>query len=324
MTTPPFFARAASLGLPLPRVPEDVAQRTISGTTTRALDGRYVSEALVAGCARLAADAPARGLRVPRLVVVLAGDDAASAVYVANKERTFAKAGFASETLRVPSPEASEERLLDIVRSLNARTEVDGILVQLPLPSGVSSARVLCAIDPRKDVDGFLKENMGLLALGEFTGALPCTPYGVMVLLAAYGLSARGKRAVVVGRSNIVGKPMGLLLLSEDATVTTAHSRTTDLVAHTRDADIVVAAAGQAKLIGRQHVKEGAIVVDVGMHRGSDGKLCGDVDASSETGVAGRAAWLTPVPGGVGPMTIAMLLVNTAVAAWGRAGDGNR
>jgi methylenetetrahydrofolate dehydrogenase (NADP+) / methenyltetrahydrofolate cyclohydrolase len=193
---------------------------------------------------------------------------------------------------------------------------VDGILVQLPLPAGIASHAILSAIDPKKDVDGFLKENMGLLALGEFSGALPCTPYGVMVLLAAYGIPLAGRRAVVVGRSNIVGKPMSLLLLSENSTVTVAHSRTRDLASVTREADILIAAAGQPKLLTKEHVKEGAVVVDVGMHRGSDGKLCGDVDASLGSGVAGHASALTPVPGGVGPMTIAMLLVNTAATAW--------
>ncbi|MCA2961154.1 MAG: bifunctional 5,10-methylenetetrahydrofolate dehydrogenase/5,10-methenyltetrahydrofolate cyclohydrolase [Silvanigrellales bacterium] len=316
--SPRFFRRAQAHGFCVPDIPADVRAKCVAGTSTRVLDGRFVADALVAQCGALVAQKKGQGGRVPKLVVVLAGEDPASAVYVGNKEKMFAKAGFESETLKIASCDTTLEGLLSVVGELNARADVDGILVQLPLPAGIPAHVVLAAIDPRKDVDGFLKENMGLLALGDFSGALPCTPFGIMVLLAAHGIPLESKRAVVVGRSNIVGKPMSLLLLGEDSTVTVAHSRTTDLAALTREADIVIAAAGRPLLLGKEHVKAGAVVVDVGMHRKSDGKLCGDVDATFETGVAGKASALTPVPGGVGPMTIAMLLVNTAAAAWSK------
>jgi len=305
-----FFVRPASLGFKLPPLTPEAAVRAFDGTSCRILDGRYVSEAFVTQCRELV-----MGRRVPRLAVVLAGEDPASHVYVGNKEKMFVRAGFASETHRVPSAEATREGLIALVHSLNARDDVDGILVQLPLPGGIAANDVLEAIDPRKDVDGFLLGNIGLLAQGFTSGALPCTPFGVMTLLATYGIPMAGRRAVVVGRSNIVGKPMALLLLGEDATVTVAHSRTRELGAHTREADIVIAAAGKVHLLGEEHFKKGAVVVDVGMHRTDKGKLCGDVDALGATKVC---AALTPVPGGVGPMTIAMLLVNTAAAAWTR------
>lgn len=309
-SAPAFFARAAALGLRIPTVAREAAEKRFEGSDTRIIDGRLLADDLVAQCRALLP-----GRRVPRLAVVLAGEDPASHVYVRNKETMFAKAGFSSETLRVPSGRATLDGLVAIVSGLGAREDVDGILVQLPLPPGVPSGPVLAAIPPGKDVDGFLQSNMGLLALGEMRGALPCTPYGVMVALAAYRVPLCGARAVVVGRSNIVGKPMGLLLLAEDATVTLAHSRTRDLDALTREADILVAAAGRAGLVGRGAVKPGAVVVDVGMHRTPEGTLCGDVDADAVKGVASA---LTPVPGGVGPMTIAMLLVNTAAAAWSK------
>lgn len=313
---PRFFGRAQAQGFVLPTLPTEVLSKTVLGTSTQTLDGRWVANALVAQCSELVLQKKAQGAAVPKLAVVLAGDDPASAVYVGNKEKMFAKAGFESETWRVPTHESTKERLLGLVHTLNGRPDVHGILVQLPLPHGIDAQEVLSAIDPRKDVDGFLKENMGLLALGDFSGALPCTPFGIMVLLAAYGISLVGNRAVVVGRSNIVGKPMSLLLLAEDSTVTMAHSRSGDLAALTREAHVVVAAAGRPLLLREEHIQPGAVVVDVGIHRKPDGSLCGDVDASVGSGVAGKASALTPVPGGVGPMTIAMLLVNTALAAW--------
>jgi methylenetetrahydrofolate dehydrogenase (NADP+) / methenyltetrahydrofolate cyclohydrolase len=309
---PSFFERAQALGFEIPFLNQETLDQRFPGgeESARILDGKKVSENLIGQCQELV-----KTRRRPRLVVLLAGENPASHVYVANKERMFKAAGFDSQTIAVPAKECTQKGLENLVAGIGERHDVDGVLVQLPLPDGIDAARVLANIPPEKDVDGFLPVNMGSLATGQFEGALPCTPYGVMVMLAAYGIDVRGKKAVVVGRSNTVGKPMGLLLLSEDATVTFAHSRTKALSECTAQADILIAAAGKPLLVGREHVKPGAVVIDVGIHRRPDGKLCGDVDAQA---VAAIASALTPVPGGVGPMTIAMLLVNTAVAAWSR------
>lgn len=249
------------------------------------------------------------------LAVILVGDDSASQVYVRNKIKACADTGIRSLEFRMPA-ETTQQQLLAKIAELNADENVDGILVQLPLPKQINADAVISAIDPAKDVDGFHVANAGALVTGK-QGFVPCTPFGVMRLIEKSGVDPRGKSAVIVGRSNIVGKPMALLLLAADATVTVAHSRTPDLCAVTRNADILVAAVGRAKLIKADMVKPGAVVIDVGMNRDEKGKLCGDVDFSEVKAIAGS---ITPVPGGVGPMTIAMLMQNTALAAQMRRG----
>ena len=249
------------------------------------------------------------------LAVILVGDDSASQVYVRNKIKACADTGIRSLEFRMPA-ETTQQQLLAKIAELNADENVDGILVQLPLPKQINADAVISAIDPAKDVDGFHVANAGALVTGK-QGFVPCTPFGVMRLIGKSGVNPRGKSAVIVGRSNIVGKPMALLLLAADATVTVAHSRTPDLSAVTRNADILVAAVGRAKLIKADMVKPGAVVIDVGMNRDENGKLCGDVDFAEVKEIAGS---ITPVPGGVGPMTIAMLMQNTALAAQMRRG----
>lgn len=249
------------------------------------------------------------------LAVILVGDDSASQVYVRNKIKACADTGIRSLEFRMPA-ETTQQQLLAKIAELNADESVDGILVQLPLPKQINADTVISAIDPAKDVDGFHVANAGALVTGK-QGFVPCTPFGVMRLIEKSGVNPRGKSAVIVGRSNIVGKPMALLLLAADATVTVAHSRTPDLSAVTRNADILVAAVGRAKLIKADMVKPGAVVIDVGMNRDENGKLCGDVDFAEVKEIAGS---ITPVPGGVGPMTIAMLMQNTVLAAQMRRG----
>lgn len=249
------------------------------------------------------------------LAVILVGDDSASQVYVRNKIKACADTGIRSLEFRMPA-ETTQQQLLAKIAELNADESVDGILVQLPLPKQINADAMISAIDPAKDVDGFHVANAGALVTGK-QGFVPCTPFGVMRLIEKSGVNPRGKSAVIVGRSNIVGKPMALLLLAADATVTVAHSRTPDLSAVTRNADILVAAVGRAKLIKADMVKPGAVVIDVGMNRDENGKLCGDVDFAEVKEVAGS---ITPVPGGVGPMTIAMLMQNTVLAAQMRRG----
>lgn len=249
------------------------------------------------------------------LAVILVGDDSASQVYVRNKIKACADTGIRSLEFRMPA-ETTQQQLLAKIAELNADENVDGILVQLPLPKQINADAVISAIAPAKDVDGFHVANAGALVTGK-QGFVPCTPFGVMRLIEKSGVNPRGKSAVIVGRSNIVGKPMALLLLAADATVTVAHSRTPDLSAVTRNADILVAAVGRAKLIKADMVKPGAVVIDVGMNRDETGKLCGDVDFAEVKGIAGS---ITPVPGGVGPMTIAMLMQNTVLAAQMRRG----
>ena len=249
------------------------------------------------------------------LAVILVGDDSASQVYVRNKIKACADTGIRSLEFRMPA-ETTQQQLLAKIAELNADESVDGILVQLPLPKQINADAVISAIDPAKDVDGFHVANAGALVTGK-QGFVPCTPFGVMRLIEKSGVNPRGKSAVIVGRSNIVGKPMALLLLAADATVTVAHSCTPDLSAVTRNADILVAAVGRAKLIKADMVKPGAVVIDVGMNRDENGKLCGDVDFAEVKEIAGS---ITPVPGGVGPMTIAMLMQNTVLAAQMRRG----
>jgi methylenetetrahydrofolate dehydrogenase (NADP+)/methenyltetrahydrofolate cyclohydrolase len=255
-----------------------------------------------------------RGIR-PGLAVILAGDDPATRVYVRNKVLASEESGVRSSLFELPASVAEAE-LLSRVRALNDDPAVHGILVQLPLPKHVNAARVLQAVSPRKDVDGFHESNLGALLAGE-PRLVPCTPAGVIRLLDERNVPIAGRRAVVIGRSNIVGKPLALLLLHRNATVTVCHSKTAQLENVTREADILVAAIGRAKLVGPGMVKPSACVVDVGVNRLSDGRLAGDVDYDAVKNIAG---WITPVPGGVGPMTIAMLLKNTVRAARYRRG----
>lgn len=248
--------------------------------------------------------------RAPGLHVVLAGEDPGSTVYVRNKEKDAIEAGFAGVVHRLPAS-VTEATLLGLVHELNHDATVDGILVQLPLPKGLRSQLILDAIDPKKDVDGFHPVNVGALWSG-LAGLVPCTPRGCIRMLDEAGVSIAGKRVLVVGRSNIVGKPMAALLLGRHATVSIAHSKTEDLPARCREADILVAAIGQRRMIKGDWIKPGAVVIDVGMNVDENGKLCGDVDTKGAMEVA---AAITPVPGGVGPMTRAMLLDNTLIAA---------
>ena len=269
------------------------------------IDGKALAEKVRA---QVADDVRAYGEPVC-LATILVGDDPASHVYVGSKHKASHEAGIESRDHRFPA-DTSESEILDLIAELNADDAVDGILVQLPLPEHMDEPKVLRAVDPEKDVDGFHVINAGLLYLGE-PHLVPATPSGVMVMLAEHGIELKGKDAVVIGRSEIVGKPMAMLLLAEHATVTICHSRTVDLAAHTRRADILVAAVGRAGLVTPDMVKPGAVVIDVAMNRKADGKLVGDVDPA----VFDVAGLMTPVPGGVGPMTIAMLLRNTLTAA---------
>jgi methylenetetrahydrofolate dehydrogenase (NADP+)/methenyltetrahydrofolate cyclohydrolase len=273
------------------------------------LDGKSLAAQVRAEVKAKVAALTQRGTR-PGLAVVLAGDDPASKVYVRNKVRACEETGIRSERHEFPA-DVSENDLLEKVAALNADPAVHGILVQLPLPATVDASRVLEAVAPQKDVDGFHAENMGALLAGA-PRVVPCTPAGVMRLLEHGRVPLAGRRAVVIGRSNIVGKPLALLLLQKDATVTICHSKTPDLDVIAKQADVLVAAIGRAKLVGAAMVKPGACVIDVGVNRLADGSLAGDVDFAAVKDVAG---WITPVPGGVGPMTIAMLLENCLRAA---------
>jgi len=246
----------------------------------------------------------------PGLAVVLVGDDPASQVYVGRKAKACAEVGFLSREYKLPA-ETEEKKLLKIIKKLNKDELVHGILVQLPLPKHISTENIIAAINPDKDVDGFHPYNVGGLVTGTPL-FVPCTPRGIMELISRSGIDLTGKEAVVVGRSNIVGKPMAFLLLAQNATVTMCHSRTKDLPSVTRRADVLIAAIGKPRMIKADMVKEGAVIIDVGVNRLENGKLAGDVDFDE---VAPRASYITPVPGGVGPMTIAMLMKNTLDAA---------
>ncbi len=246
----------------------------------------------------------------PGLAVILVGENPASKTYVANKQKSCEAIGMFSELIKLPE-DATQEALLDQIRELNEREDIHGILVQLPLPKHIDEEAVIATISPEKDVDGFSPISVGKMMLGQDT-YLPCTPFGVMKLLEHSGIEVAGKHAVIVGRSHIVGKPMGQLLLQKDATVTYTHSKTPDLPAFTKQADILIAAVGRTNFITKDHIKPGAVVIDVGINRDEDNKLCGDVDFA---GVSEVASHITPVPGGVGPMTITMLLENTVQAA---------
>ncbi len=277
--------------------------------TAQLIDGNALARKIRAEVAKRAAALTARG-HTPGLAVVLVGDNPASATYVRHKVKDCEESGFHSVLEKYDST-LTEAQLLERIRALNDDPSIDGILVQLPLPPHMDANKVIETISPLKDVDGFHVASAGALMIGQ-RGFKACTPYGCMKMLESIGCDPRGKHAVVIGRSNIVGKPMAMLLLQASATVTICHSATPDLGFHTRSADIVVAAVGKRNVLTADMVKPGAVVIDVGMNRDDDGRLCGDVDFAGVSQVAG---WITPVPGGVGPMTRAMLLVNTIEAA---------
>lgn len=277
--------------------------------TARLIDGKATAKAVRAEVALRAKELKAKGI-VPGLAVVLVGEDPASQVYVRNKDKAAAEAGFEVRTIRLGT-DTPQAVLLAQVEELNRDPAVHGILVQLPLPAGLDADLVVRAIDPAKDVDGLHPDNVAALWRGE-SGMRPCTPSGCIELLDRFDVPIEGARAVVIGRSQLVGKPLAALLLERNATVTVAHSRTRDLAEVSRSADILVAAVGRAKLVRRDWVTPGAAVIDVGINRGEDGRLVGDVDFEGVQTIAGA---ITPVPGGVGPMTIAMLLQNTLHSA---------
>lgn len=268
------------------------------------IDGKQISLDIKNELKEKVAKYKEQGIEIT-LAVVKVGNDPASAVYVRNKEKACEYVGINSKTLALPE-ETTEEELLNVVKELNEDKNVNGILVQLPLPKHIDESKVLLKIDSTKDVDGFHPVNVGKMVIGEDT-FLPCTPAGIIEMIKRTDIDIEGKECVVIGRSNIVGKPMAMLMLKENATVTIAHSRTKDLKEVTKRADIIVAAIGKAKFVTADYVKEGAVVIDVGMDRDENGKLCGDVDFESVSKVASA---ITPVPGGVGPMTVTMLLVN--------------
>ena len=273
------------------------------------IDGKAVAAKVRDEIAGVVKARQSAGKVLPGITVILVGEDPASQVYVGNKEKTASALGFNSNVIRF-GKETSEAELLQLIEKLNRDASVHGILVQMPLPSHINEMKVILAISPIKDVDGFHPVNVGLLNIGR-PNFISCTPYGVMRMLQEYGIDPSGRRAVVIGRSNIVGKPMAALLIKANATVTVCHSKTPDLPGTCRSADILVAAIGRAKMITADYVKPGAVVIDVGMNRDEHGKLCGDVDYEAVKEVASA---ITPVPGGVGPMTIAMLMKNTLEA----------
>lgn len=273
------------------------------------IDGKAVSASVRARVKQETEELKKQGV-TPGLAVIIVGDDPASQVYVRNKEKACAEVGFYSEKYALPSSTTQQE-LNNLVQELNSRKEINGILCQLPLPGHLNDKEVIERIDPVKDVDAFHPVNVGRIMIGDYD-LLPCTPAGIMELIRTTGIETKGKKAVVIGRSNIVGKPMAMLLLHADCTVEITHSKTQNLKEVTKTADILVAAIGKAKFVTADMVKDGAVVIDVGMNRDENGKLCGDVDFDS---VAPKCSFITPVPGGVGPMTISMLMQNTLTAA---------
>lgn len=273
------------------------------------IDGRAVSKAVKEQVRLECEELKSKGV-TPGLAVIIVGDDSASQVYVANKEKACDECGFYSVKYALPA-DTTQQELNDLVVKLNNDDSINGILCQLPLPGHLDDKEVINLIDPIKDVDAFHPVNVGAIMIGDYN-FLPCTPAGIMELIHSTGVDVTGKKAVVMGRSNIVGKPMAMLLLHENATVEITHSRTQNLADITSEADILVAAIGKAKFVKADMVKEGAVVIDVGMDRDENGKLCGDVDFDD---VKDKCSYITPVPGGVGPMTIAMLMRNTLTAA---------
>lgn len=277
----------------------------------KVLDGRAVSDSLLATVSQEVEALKSKGIS-PKLVVIVVGDDPASAVYVGKKEEACKKVGMLSERVALPASTTQAE-LLKKIDELNKDASVTGMIVQLPLPDGIEAPLVIKAIDPYKDVDGFHAYNVGKMVLSkDFEDLAPCTPKGITKILDFYGIDVKGMDAVVIGRSNIVGKPMANMLINRDATVTCCHSRTKNLSKYTKAAELIVVAVGKPKFLTADMVKEGSIVIDVGMHRMENGKLCGDADLES---MKDKVAAYTPVPGGVGPMTVACLLMNTVTAA---------
>lgn len=276
---------------------------------TRVIDGKQIARQIRAELKEQIQGYVQEGYDAPKLAVILVGEDPASQIYVNNKAKACGWIGMGSETIRM-SEETSERELLDRIEALNADPSVNGILVQMPLPKGLDEGKVLLAIDPEKDVDGFHPMNVGRMAIGDPHALVSCTPAGVIQLLKRSGITISGKRCVVAGRSNIVGKPMARLLLAENGTVTVCHSRTENMDAILKQADIFVSAIGKPKFFRGEQFREGTVIIDVGIHR-SEAGICGDVDFDSCQGIA---SYITPVPGGVGPMTIAMLLYNTVRA----------
>ncbi len=272
------------------------------------IDGKLVSQSVKDEVKAEAEALKAQGVDIT-LAVIIVGDDSASRVYVNNKKKACEYVGFKSLEYALPN-DTTQEELMTLVDELNNRADVNGILCQLPLPKHLDEKAVIEAISPQKDVDAFHAVNVGKIMIGDYD-FLPCTPAGVMEMLSYYNIDVTGKNCVVIGRSNIVGKPMAMLLLHKNGTVTVTHSRTVDLKSITSNADILVAAIGKAKFVGADMVKDGAVVIDVGMNRDENGKLCGDVDFDA---VAPKCSYITPVPGGVGPMTIATLMKNTLKA----------
>lgn len=275
----------------------------------RIIDGKAVSKQVKEQVKAETQELKNKGI-TPGLAVIIVGEDPASQVYVRNKERACDEVGFYSEKFALPE-NTTQEELNNLVMELNGRKEINGILCQLPLPGHLDDKEVINLIDPIKDVDAFHPVNVGAIMIGDYN-FLPCTPAGVMELIHSAGVDVTGKKAVVMGRSNIVGKPMAMLLLHENATVEIVHSKTNDIASVTKEADILVAAVGKAKFVTADMVKDGAVVIDVGMDRDENGKLCGDVDFEN---VKEKCSYITPVPGGVGPMTISMLMKNTLTAA---------
>ena len=273
------------------------------------IDGKAVSARIKEGLKQEVTALKEKGIN-PGLAVIIVGDDPASRVYVNNKKKACEEIGVYSEEYALPA-ESTQTQLLELIDTLNGRADISGILVQLPLPKHIDEKTVINSINPKKDVDAFHLVNVGKIMIGDFD-FVPCTPAGVMELIAESGIEVEGKECVVIGRSNIVGKPQAMLLLHKNGTVTVCHSRTKNLREVTKRADILVAAVGRAKFVTADMVKEGAVVIDVGMNRDENGKLCGDVDFDAVKEIAGA---ITPVPGGVGPMTIAMLMKNTVKAA---------
>ncbi len=273
------------------------------------IDGKTVSAAVKERVANEVKELNAKGVSVC-LAVILVGEDPASKIYVANKKKACEQLGIISKEYVLPA-DTKQEDLLSLINELNNDGNVNGILCQLPLPKGLDEKAVIAAISPKKDVDAFHPINVGKIMIGDYS-FVPCTPAGIMEMLDYYNIDVNSRECVVIGRSNIVGKPMGMLLLHKNGTVTICHSRTKDLKSVTAKADILVAAVGRANFVTADMVKDGAIVIDVGMNRDQNGKLCGDVDFN---GVSPKASYITPVPGGVGPMTIAMLMQNTLTAA---------
>ena len=280
--------------------------------SAKIIDGKQVAARCREELKQQVAALRARGI-IPGLAVILVGEEPASQVYVRNKHRACEELGIHSEQYTLPA-DTDRQTLLDLITELNGREEIDGILVQLPLPGHLDEKEILSAIDPAKDVDSFHPQNVGRLVIGDYFFA-PCTPSGILTLIDSAGVDLTGKECVVIGRSNIVGKPMALMLLHRNATVTVCHSKTRELPSVTRRADVLISAVGKAGFVTADMVKPGAVVIDVGMNRNQAGKLCGDVDFESVSRVAG---YLTPVPGGVGPMTITMLLRSTVLSAQNR------